>query len=78
MRYLLFAGPRYYPGGGAYDVIARLERPEDVRLDDIDNQQWNGSDMGWAHLYDLESGKVIAAWELEREEDGYRWSEAPV
>lgn len=59
-RYALFMGSRYYPSGGAEDLIAtstsemHLWREALVRLEQ--------HTLPWVHIYDLIEHKIVRKW----------------
>lgn len=57
-RYLLFAGDNYYPLGGWCDFRGSFETPEQAKEALLPGDH-TYTGMGWAHIVDLESGKVV-------------------
>lgn len=59
-RYALFMGSKYYPNGGAEDLVAThhseamLWMNARVMLDDYT--------FPWVHIYDLWEGKFVRKW----------------
>ena len=69
-RFMLFGGPRYYPTGGAYDLIGFFDTLDEAtampartvvecyRDDTLEVQTLN--DDAWWHVLDLVSGQIVA------------------
>ncbi len=67
-RYLIFAGSEFYPSGGMYDYYTSTDDKEHAvvcacdRLGEKTEQtpiMYGGMIIDWAHVYDMEQGKVI-------------------
>lgn len=57
-KYLLFAGPFYYPGGGWEDFIGSYRSIDEAKKA-FDEQCEKHSDINWAHIVDVDTGKRI-------------------
>lgn len=58
-RFLLFAGDKYYPVGGADDLIGSFND-----RDEAEDAGWPGwfedSPPDWAHVFDCETGEIVS------------------
>lgn len=72
MRYLLFAGERYYAHGGANDYVDNFltlngaTTAADILVDDARTVVWANSRNGeyeaaveWAHVLDISTGEIV-------------------
>lgn len=57
-RYWLFAGYQYYPSGGMHDFKDSFEMEDGARI--RFHEKFSSCD--WAHIVDIETGNVVAAW----------------
>lgn len=57
-RYLLFAGEKYYPGGGAYDFRDSFDTIEAAKDAPLATTSW-GSYADWAHIADRDDALRI-------------------
>ncbi len=76
-RFMLFAGSRYYPAGGAVDLIGRFDSVSDalVRRDVLDGaESYTGAPPDWAHIYDVDAAMTVGCW--DRDDRSGEWSEA--
>lgn len=61
--FLLFAGSKWYPSGGGFDFLGRFATTEEARR--ALPSPWeveSGWGCAWAHIFDLATGLVVAAW----------------
>lgn len=81
MKYLAFSGSKYYPHGGAEDLVDAYSSIEDAIVsvkaklfEEYNETGWDGEEeywqyqqkFSWAHIYDTEIKKII--WTLENED----------
>ena len=59
MRYLVFGGSEYYPGGGIQDLVGSFDdlaqavaRMRELREPD----EWSYTSCDWVHVYDVQAG----------------------
>ncbi len=79
MTILLFAGNRYYPGGGSYDLVGVFDSLEDAEaaLTTV-GPRYQSEDV-WAEAYSLERRETVACWSgaapcsLKPEDPAQRW-----
>lgn len=60
-RYMVFAGSVYYPDGGAHDFFDSFDtegEANDKALGLSSEESWGA----WGHVFDCESGMVIAKY----------------
>ena len=67
MRYLLFSGDFYYPGGGCDDLIGRYDTIE-AALQDLPKRE---SSVDWAHVLGLDT---FSQADVEWDADAKKWS----
>ncbi len=73
-RYLLFAGPGYYPQGGIFDYCGDFETAEDAKNTLLKGKavkiligqnfvEWSKEtwqcDESWFHIYDTDNNEII-------------------
>lgn len=51
MKYLLFAGPTYYPGGGVVDYVGKYETLDEAKAAFAEKEDCND----WAHIVDADT-----------------------
>ena len=64
-KYLLFAGSRYYPSGGASDCKGVYDTKEDAIESVAKGLGW-GCD--WAHIARVDGNKLLVVWDTEGED----------
>ncbi len=72
MRYLIFAGQRYYAQGGGYDLrmdAAILRTAKGLAeeligkpIPDPDDDDWDWGEYEWSHVLDIHTGKICATY----------------
>jgi hypothetical protein len=73
MRYLLFAGQNYYPGGGAHDCVGAYEysyEPSAIEWAerfDVDTAEWSWDHAEWKHLARIDATglTIVRAWDRD-------------
>lgn len=67
-RYILFAGPNYYPGGGAGDFVESSDDLEALKekgrelitvQPETEERPWPHCEADWAHIWDCEEEKEV-------------------
>ena len=66
-RYILFAGDRYYPEGGAYDLIDFFDSVQEA-VNHFQTELGIQIDSPWANIYDLQKKEVTISF---HEYDGW-------
>lgn len=56
-RYMLFAGMKYYPGGGMADLLGCLDSLDDAKRFFEERNQSDIND--WAHVFDAVEEKIV-------------------
>jgi hypothetical protein len=65
---LLFAGPEYYPRGGALDLVGVFDSMDAARkaADDLPGDPPDGGMPAvWAHVFDLGEARIVVKWERD-------------
>lgn len=65
--YWLFAGNIYYPSGGMGDFVGSFDTLEEAKNADRPGEPG----YRWAHIYDADSGAIVASFDDDDEE----WSD---
>lgn len=67
-RYLAFACPSYYPGGGMQDLVGAFDSIDGAKasLDKVDYGGFNDT-LAHGHIFDLEAGIIVFAYDNEME-----------
>lgn len=62
MRYILFAGETYYPGGGWNDFVADGDTVEELELitKKMEGADNSSHDWDWWHIVDTQQDEVVA------------------
>lgn len=67
-RFMLFAGRQYYPLGGADDLVKTYPTVTEADQEVVGELS---SDFSWAHVYDVETGKMVSRWEWSANTPGW-------
>lgn len=68
-RYLAFAFPTYYPGGGMTDFIGSYDTVDDAKQAVTANIKRDNTFAPRGHIYDVEAGRIVSR--IYDDEDGW-------